>query len=76
LKGFWDKSVPADCTVDSYKFFYGNSTPNIITDILLMLIPLPAIWSLHLQLRQKISLSVIFLVGILYVLRPPSNLHR
>ncbi|KAF1956052.1 hypothetical protein CC80DRAFT_516889 [Byssothecium circinans] len=67
LRGFWDKTIRADCTVDSYKFFYGNSTPNIITDILLMIAPLPAIWTLHLELRQKISLSAIFLLGILYV---------
>ncbi|PVH94791.1 hypothetical protein DM02DRAFT_538717 [Periconia macrospinosa] len=64
LEGFWDKTIKADCTVDSYKFFYGNSTPNIITDILLMLAPLPAIWTLHLEFRQKVSLSGIFLLGI------------
>jgi hypothetical protein len=55
------------CTVDSYKFFYGNSVPNIVTDLLLILAPFPAIWSLSLQLRQKISLSGIFLLGLLYV---------
>ncbi|KAH3939755.1 hypothetical protein HBI56_224330 [Parastagonospora nodorum] len=63
LRGFWDKTVPAQCTVDSYKFFYGNSVPNIITDALLIAAPLPAIWTLHLQLKQKISLSVIFCLG-------------
>ncbi|KAF2791430.1 hypothetical protein K505DRAFT_309506 [Melanomma pulvis-pyrius CBS 109.77] len=64
LHGFWDKTIPAVCSVDSYKFFYGNSVPNIITDALLILTPLPAIWALRLQLQQKISLSGIFLLGI------------
>ena len=65
IQGFWDKSLTtAVCSVDSYRFFYGNSTPNIITDILLILTPLPAIWALRLELRQKISLSGIFLLGI------------
>jgi hypothetical protein len=50
--------------VDSYKFFYGNSIPNILTDIMMMIAPLPAIWSLKLEMRQKISLSCIFLLGI------------
>jgi len=63
LRGFWDKTIPAVCSVDSKKFFYGNSIPNIATDVFLLIAPMPAIWSLKLEMKQKVSLSAIFLLG-------------
>ncbi|KAL3959678.1 hypothetical protein ACCO45_004795 [Purpureocillium lilacinum] len=54
------------CGVDSRKFFYGNAIPTIVTDILMLALPTPYIWHLHLPRGQKLALAGIFLVGILY----------
>lgn len=53
------------CTVDSVKFFYGNAIPTIVTDILMLALPLPYITSLQLPKGQKWALAGIFLVGLL-----------
>jgi hypothetical protein len=53
------------CTVDSVKFFYGNAIPTIVTDILMLALPLPYITRLQLPKGQKWALTGIFLVGLL-----------
>ncbi|KAH7018814.1 hypothetical protein EDB80DRAFT_818749 [Ilyonectria destructans] len=57
---------PSDyhCDVDQIQFFYGNAVPTIITDVLLMILPLPYVWRLHLPAGGKLALSGVFLVGI------------
>ncbi|KAL3964995.1 hypothetical protein ACCO45_001999 [Purpureocillium lilacinum] len=51
------------CGVDIHKFFLGNAIPNIITDIFIMVLPLPYILKLHLRVSQKVALFGIFVVG-------------
>lgn len=53
------------CTVDSDKFFYGNAIPTIVTDVLILVLPLPYITTLQLPRGQKWALAGIFLVGLL-----------
>lgn len=36
---------------------------NVLTDFYLLILPLPAVWSLHLPARKKIGVSAIFLTG-------------
>lgn len=36
---------------------------NVVSDLYLILIPLPAVWSLQLPLRKKIGLATMFLTG-------------
>lgn len=43
---------------------------NVISDLYLILIPLPAVWSLHLSFRRKIGLSAMFFTGSMFVLSP------
>lgn len=37
---------------------------NVVTDFYLLILPLPAVWSLQLPIRQKIGVSAIFLTGL------------
>lgn len=39
---------------------------NIISDLYLLIIPLPAIWSLQLPLRKKVGVVMVFMTGLLY----------
>lgn len=42
---------------------------NVVSDLYLILIPLPAVWSLQLPLRRKIGLAAMFLTGSMLDLR-------
>lgn len=62
IYGFWDKTVHPDC-INSKTFFIGNAVPNIATDIIILVLPIRMIWRLNTTRPQKISLSIIFLLG-------------
>ena len=38
---------------------------NMITDFIILILPLPTIWSLHLPTRQKLAVVMVFSVGLL-----------
>lgn len=73
VNAFWDRfdtenpMAPEDfrCGVDVKMFFKGNSIPNIITDALIIILPIPYVWSLQLQRAQKVALAGIFALGTL-----------
>ncbi|KAE9368311.1 hypothetical protein N431DRAFT_347037 [Stipitochalara longipes BDJ] len=64
LAGFWDVSVPHHC-IDQIKFELAAAMLNIIIDFVIMVLPLPTIWSLQLPKRQKWALSGVFMLGML-----------
>lgn len=37
---------------------------NVVTDLFLLILPLPAIWTLQMPLRRKLAVSAMFLVGL------------
>lgn len=43
--------------------------PWIVTDLVILLMPLPVVWNLHLPRIQRIGLGALFLLGGLYVLQ-------
>ena len=49
--------------IDVSSFFVGQAIPNIATDIVLLILPLPSIWRLQLPVSQRLSLVAIFAVG-------------
>jgi len=60
-------------------FFLGQAIPNIVTDGILLALPLPLIWDLHLPKGQKMALSGVFLLGSLYVFYlgfPPNKVSK
>ena len=64
IQGLWDKSVPADCMPNTPQI-YVNAGGNIITDIAIFLLPIPALRQLNLKRPQKIMLIGIFSLGFL-----------
>lgn len=64
VEAAWNPSVrtPMSC----YRFIdvlYANAIVNVTTDILLCTAPLPYFLRLHLPMKQKISASVLFMIG-------------
>ncbi|KAF2754642.1 hypothetical protein EJ05DRAFT_456834 [Pseudovirgaria hyperparasitica] len=64
-RGFWDKTLvpPAKC-VSSKKFFVGNAIPNIVTDVVILALPINTVFGLQLRTTQKLSICFTFLLGI------------
>ncbi|KAI0182192.1 hypothetical protein EV127DRAFT_488356 [Xylaria flabelliformis] len=57
-----DKSIPGYC-IPLYDFFLGSSIPNIITDVVILCLPLHEISKLHLPRGSRAALAGIFLLG-------------
>ena len=58
----WDKTIPGTC-IDTQKFYIAGSIPNTFTDLLILLLPLPAVWRLQTTKLQKATLTGIFFLG-------------
>jgi hypothetical protein len=49
--------------IDKELLYVWGTFPNIVTDVILLIIPLPIIWNLHASRKIKWALSVTFVVG-------------
>ena len=61
------KETPGTTCINTYALLVGASTINVASDTAIFIIPLVAVWNLHMATRQKLGLSVVFAVGVLYV---------
>ena len=59
----WDKSIPNGHCVDLLAVYRWVSIPNLVTDLITIVLPLPVIWRLHTGRAQKIGLTITFLTG-------------
>ncbi|CAG7918512.1 unnamed protein product [Penicillium olsonii] len=59
---FWDPTVEGAC-LDPYKFYYGIQVPNILSDLILLIMPMHVVWTLPIPKSQKALLCGVFLVG-------------
>ncbi|KAE8153804.1 hypothetical protein BDV25DRAFT_136554 [Aspergillus avenaceus] len=59
---FWDRAVEGTC-LDPAKYYYGQQIPNIVTDVVLLIMPMKPVWSLPISRTQRILLSGVFVVG-------------
>ncbi|KAI1487267.1 hypothetical protein F5X96DRAFT_650914 [Biscogniauxia mediterranea] len=62
-RGLWDKSIEASCDVDSQKFLFAISIPNILIDVTLLALPIPYVAQLNLSKSQKRIIISLFLLG-------------
>lgn len=60
----WDQSIDGSCG-DQIKSYIITGALNIVTDALVLGLPLPMIWKLKVNLRSKIALTGIFAIGFL-----------
>lgn len=66
---FWDSSIPGKC-INITTVWYIMAGVNLVTDFLILTLPMPVISSLQLPSRQKYMLMGVFCLGFLYVLSP------
>ncbi|KAH9221279.1 hypothetical protein DL95DRAFT_327949 [Leptodontidium sp. 2 PMI_412] len=58
----WNPTIPGHC-INLKGSFIGNAVPNILTDVAILGLPMPHVWSLHTTLIQRCQLSAVFLLG-------------
>lgn len=67
----WNCRLSGEC-LDQYTLFQGVVIFNLVTNIIIIILPMPTIWYLQMPLRQRILLLSIFSIGIMQVKCPDS----
>ena len=63
LKALWDPPIQSAHCINQNAFFRYSTLPNIITDLCMLILPLPVIWRMSLSTRDKLGLSLTFCTG-------------
>ncbi len=64
----WDPLALRLQCLNLRSIFVSNAIVNIVTDFAILLMPLYHVWSLQMRLAQRIILSLVFMLGCLYVI--------
>ena len=64
---YWKPDQPGHCLA-LVKADHAYGSMNVVSDVLLFLLPLPMIWQLRLTRKEKFGLILIFASGIMYVM--------
>ena len=59
----WDPSIPGAHCINTPQYWRWISFANIATDVVMLCLPLPAVWRLHVSTAQKYGLTLVFLTG-------------
>ena len=70
----WDKTIPGGKCADIMSAYRYTCFPNIIADLVILILPMPAIYKLKVDLPVKIGLFITFITGSMYVFL--SNPHH
>lgn len=62
---YWDKTIKGGTCINQDQFYRWNGVANLLIDFMILTLSIPMIWRLNLAYRQKLSLSGIFLLGLL-----------
>jgi hypothetical protein len=64
VRASWDITLTSAKCIAVKSIYLGGSIPNVITDGILVLMPIPYVWRLHAPLMQRIVLASMFMLGI------------
>ncbi|ETN44725.1 uncharacterized protein HMPREF1541_10395 [Cyphellophora europaea CBS 101466] len=62
LQRAWNPMIPGKC-LNIKALFIGNAVPNILTDAVMVVLPIPPVLKLRLPLSQRIAVIGIFMLG-------------
>jgi hypothetical protein len=66
VSGLWDKSIKSQCNpLGPVVQIWMNSLGNIVTDVIILVLPLPVVWRLKMPKSQKWALVSLFGLGFL-----------
>lgn len=60
----WDRNIPGAHYIDLTPYAYGNGIANLLTDVLILVLPIPMVWGLtNVSTKRKTMLTGVFLLG-------------
>lgn len=69
VQKLWYPDLPGRC-INQVGTWIANAVSTIVTDLAILVLPMPQVWKLQLRLSEKIALTVAFSLGFLYALHP------
>ena len=66
VKGSWDPAIRPYC-INFNVLLILHGSQNVVTDFVLLCLPMPLVWKLHMRTSRKVQVSAIFILGGLYV---------
>ena len=69
----WDQTIPGGHCGDQVLSFTVTGVLNLLTDVMVLVLPLPYLARLQMRLYKKVVLLGVFSIGFLYVLSLPSR---
>lgn len=60
----WNKEIDGTC-INIAKFWYANGGFSIVTDVVILLLPMPLVYRLQISCVHKVALMLVFTLGIL-----------
>lgn len=63
----WDASITRGSCIDRNGLYIATAVTNIITDLALIVVPIPLVSGLHMPRMQKVGLIIMFTIGCAYV---------
>ncbi|KAJ5093421.1 hypothetical protein N7456_009282 [Penicillium angulare] len=61
----WDTTIPGGHCYNKQAFFLWASLPNILTDVVMLAMPVPIVWNLNVSMKVKLGLTLTFATGIM-----------
>ncbi|KAL8770166.1 MAG: hypothetical protein Q9209_004008 [Squamulea sp. 1 TL-2023] len=59
----WDRTIPGGHCINFTALARFTNIANMVTDILILIMPIPIVWNLHLDRSKKIGVCGLFLLG-------------
>ena len=63
MQAQWDITITDAVCVSRRAVYLGASIPNVVTDALLLILPIPYVWTLHAPVAQRLAVGGMFLLG-------------
>jgi hypothetical protein len=62
VHGFWDRSIESKC-INEHTISYSMTGVELLTNIAMLILPIPWLWKLYLPRSKKFALFGIFVIG-------------
>ena len=66
----WDSTISGHC-INTYQTYLATAILNVLTDFILLILPLPLLWKLQTTKDRKVVLSLVFVMSYWWVRKKP-----
>lgn len=64
IEKVWNFTLPGKC-LNFKHLWLGNGLPNLIIDVIILVLPLPMLWKLQMKTVRRLQISGVFICGYL-----------